>query len=74
MPKCHKCGEEIDELLARGSTPIDRKFTVSSDGSLNWGEAEGYDEVFEEYACPECGEALFRDQSKAIAFLKGDVQ
>jgi predicted RNA-binding Zn-ribbon protein involved in translation (DUF1610 family) len=75
MTKCSKCGEEIDELLARGSVPIDRRISLSSDGSLNWGEADtDFDEVFEEYVCPECGEVLFKDQLKAIAFLEGEVQ
>ena len=75
MSKCYKCGKEIDELIARGYVPMERKLAASSDGSPNWGEADtDFEEVFEDYACPECGETLFRDQLKAIAFLKGEVQ
>jgi len=71
MPKCPKCGEEIDYLKHCQSGReieyieeayhhvkiVDQEFI--DDGKVN------------DYECPKCNKVLFTDEVEAIAFLEG---
>jgi predicted RNA-binding Zn-ribbon protein involved in translation (DUF1610 family) len=68
MPKCPKCGEEIDHLInyCRGWEMF------AFDGEeYEYIDSFGVDES--EYACPECDETLFTDEEEASKFLKREA-
>jgi len=71
MPKCPKCGEDIDYLINYCKKPACFIFEVNEKGYPAYSlesEAENY--VDEEYVCPECDEVLFTDEQDAIKFLR----
>lgn len=74
--KCPKCGAEIDSLDDYSMCVQRFVFTVGSDGLGDYvdvGDSVSADEP-DDYKCPECGEVLFTDEEKALAFLKGEVK
>jgi len=68
MPKCPRCGEEIDYL--RNWQSGETEYRLFSNGTYE-GEDFVEDNKVNDYECPECSEVLFTDEEKAIAFLKG---
>ncbi len=75
MPKCPKCGAEIDHLRCFISGWKEREFKIE-DGSGQLGEDDGNfipSEVNDNtYECPECNKPLFTVEGEAVAFLKGE--
>jgi predicted RNA-binding Zn-ribbon protein involved in translation (DUF1610 family) len=65
MPKCPKCGEEIDHLINYCKSW--EKFYFDGE-DYNYIDTISTDE--NEYACPECDETLFYNEEEAIEFLK----
>jgi len=77
MPKCPKCGKEIDYL--RDFSPVweEYKLTINENGVVHCEFVDGgipMDDKDDEYECPECHEVLFTDVEDAIKFLKGDTK
>jgi transcription initiation factor IIE alpha subunit len=74
MPKCPKCGNDIDFLknYVSGITE-DFNFTVDAKGYPEYEHVDSYldDEAKNEFCCPECGATLFVDEKDAINFLLG---
>lgn len=70
MPKCPKCGKEIDCLNNWESGEMEYCL------SLNGYEGKDFveDGKVNEYECLECSEVIFTDEEKAIAFLKGEAK
>jgi transcription initiation factor IIE alpha subunit len=71
MPKCPKCGEEIDGLDNRTNAEVESYFIANNGG---WGEYLYTHNCYlndGDYMCPECGEVLFTDEKSALNFLKG---
>ena len=66
MPKCPKCGEEIDHLINVCSAW--KLYRFYSNGSYEWIDDVSGD--VNEYECPECNEVLFTDEAEAQKFLK----
>ena len=71
MPKCPKCGKEINKL-----------YNIQL-GEMCWemdedGEYENRVDLFVQHdetnfwECPECNERLFDNEEEAINFLKGE--
>jgi ribosomal protein S27AE len=71
MPKCPKCGKDIDTLLLQGKQVQTFRVSLGEDGLVYlWIDAsDGLED--EEYACPECGETLFTNDIDATDFLMG---
>jgi predicted RNA-binding Zn-ribbon protein involved in translation (DUF1610 family) len=69
MPKCPKCGAEIEFL----------KHYESGEMSSHYVDGEDTNEIFiadyktVEYECPECSEVLFKHESDAEEFLLGNT-
>lgn len=75
MPKCPKCGKEIDYL--RDFFPIwqEYKMTIDENGNAYY---ELVDDSLltnsgDEYKCPKCSAVLFRDEKEAVKFLRGET-
>ena len=68
MPRCPKCGEEIDHLVYWEKAW--RRAEFEADGEYHDWETHPTDSFY--YACPCCGEKLFRSEEKALNFLKRD--
>jgi predicted RNA-binding Zn-ribbon protein involved in translation (DUF1610 family) len=73
MPKCPKCGKEIDFLKNYVSNTTEEfNFSLNDKGEPVYEYVDaltyGSNSV---YACPECGEDLFTNEEDAIEFLKG---
>ena len=71
MPKCPKCGKEIDRL--RSFLPI-YDLTVDENGKEHY-EFINYSPVAikEHYICLKCRAVLFTDEEDAIKFLRGET-
>ena len=76
MPKCPKCGEEIDHLNLKS---IDGgEMSLSEDGEdgefqIDWNsDIYGEETLDTSASCPECGEKLFDDYEEASDFLRGN--
>jgi predicted RNA-binding Zn-ribbon protein involved in translation (DUF1610 family) len=70
MPKCPKCGKEINELHLYGKqTQLYRVWFDKGDLHYEWADSSS-DMESEEYLCPECGETLFTSEEEATEFLK----
>jgi predicted RNA-binding Zn-ribbon protein involved in translation (DUF1610 family) len=79
MPRCPRCGKEIDSILNVQSgymeyvLKIDKKngdydYQSSNDGFTT-------DDSLNDFCCPECHLSLFPDSEEdAIAFLRGEVE
>jgi uncharacterized C2H2 Zn-finger protein len=75
MPKCPKCGAEINELLYYAYELNHAHFYVNE----NTGRAEfhNWDTIPDtkgdpDFECPECEEVLFHSQEEAEKFLRGE--
>ena len=71
MPKCPKCGEEIEEL--RNYCEKTATFYVClKNGNLDYAlDSEGDDYTEGGFECPKCAEELFTSEDDAKAFLAG---
>lgn len=74
MPKCPKCGVEIDFLRDFSPMWAEYKLSVDDEGeNYEWADNTiSMDTVNHEYECPECNKVLFEDYDKAVEFLKGE--
>ena len=71
MPKCPKCGKEIDHL--RSFLPI-YDLTVDENGKKHYEFIEDSPVAIKEhYTCPECRTVLFTDEEEAVKFLRGET-
>lgn len=75
MPKCPKCGKEIDHLIFDGCERMTAKVELNSVDMVDYVDWDsfGFDEN-SEYKCPECGAVLFTDEEDAGAFLRGELK
>ena len=67
MPRCPKCGAEIDHLA--WFEKVWQKAIFNGENYSNWDTVsviEGY------YACPKCGAELFGAEEEARKFLRGE--
>jgi len=74
MPKCPKCGAEIDYLIAYVTNVAEEDiFRVDKDGNAEYEEVDvDYWGVETSFSCPECRETLFTHEEDAKNFLKGE--
>jgi len=74
MPKCPKCGAEIDYLIAYTTNLAEEDiFRVDKDGNAEYEEVGlDYWDTDTSFSCPECGKELFHKEEEAIRFLKGE--
>jgi len=72
MPKCPKCGKEIDYLF--DYSKVEQLFIFSlENGEPRYEAKDSFSlSLPDEWECPECGEVLFRSEEDAIKFLKGE--
>jgi uncharacterized protein (UPF0212 family) len=76
MPKCPKCGNEIDYLVC-GCEEISTYIVRLNESreALEWERVDC--ETLEDpdiYTCPECGTEIAHHYSEAVAFLKGEAK
>jgi len=77
MPRCPRCGKEIDYLYNYSAVWIEYKLTIGIGG---YEQYELMDDPVpigdrdDEYVCPECREVLFTSAEDAINFLKGNIK
>lgn len=74
MPKCPKCGAEIDYLVADRLTHIYQDVSLNHTGDLEYGdynEGSAENDEKEEFYCPECNALITSTYEGAIKFLKG---
>jgi DNA-directed RNA polymerase subunit RPC12/RpoP len=69
MPKCPRCGKEINELYLYGKQIQLFRVWFDEDLQHEWVNASS-DMESKEYDCPECGETLFTSEEEATEFLK----
>jgi len=77
MPKCPKCGKEIDYLWNYSAVWEEYKLTIGRDGYEQYefiDDSAPVDGIDDEYVCPECHEVLFTDEEDAVNFLKGNTK
>lgn len=76
MPKCPKCGREIDTLLNYETGCQTTEVKTDKDGELQWNvtsfNSDKDDNDLDKFLCPLCFEALFTDADEVIEFLKGE--
>jgi len=72
MPKCPKCGNEIDELINYSKGWEKHRFWIDSQGYPQYEMDEFIPDEGNEWECPECNEVLFTDEEEATKFLKGE--
>lgn len=69
--KCPVCKKEIDHLTAMGYVRVGRDFMIGPNNIYYWGEADtDFEEVFDEFLCPECGTVIASTQQDAEKYLK----
>ena len=69
---CPKCGKEIDSFIYSAFEQIEATAILVDNRRLeyiSWTSSGNIKD--EEYACPECGEVLFKNEDDAIKFLRG---
>jgi len=74
MPKCPKCGAEIDYLIAYTTNVAEEDiFRVDKSGGVEYDEV-GFDywDTSTTFSCPECEKILFRREEDAKKFLLGE--
>jgi len=74
MPKCPKCGAEIDYLHEFDKVEEKFRFSIDDNGLPDYAHLNYIAESEEviDFECPECDALLFEDEEKATAFLKGE--
>ena len=73
MPKCLKCGTEVDHLDTHVASAL-AHVCLDEDGDPESVREElGAEERSNEYFCPHCGQTLFHSEEDAVAFLKGEL-
>lgn len=70
MPKCPKCGKEIDYLKHWQQSSVSYEFTLDDEGYPNYDRDEIVGGEDSEWDCPECNEELFNNEEEATEFLK----
>lgn len=76
MPKCPKCGQEIDKLYRYRPSNIDVIIGIDESGEVVMSASDQFqmkepDEY--EYICPKCDETVTQNEEEAIRFLKEGV-
>ena len=77
MPRCPKCGKEIDHLVDYSPVWEEYELRVDTNGNVHWefmNNSVPMDAKDDEYECPECHKVLFTDAEDAINFLKGNTK
>ena len=74
MPKCPKCGKEIDHLVYQSYELVTATALLTPADIIDYisWESHGITRDPPEYKCPECGAVLFNKEEDAEAFLKGE--
>ena len=72
MPKCPKCGEEIDHLIYYAYELQKAYVGLDAYGNLEYGnwDSLGVTKGEPDYECPKCKEVLFHDEEEARRFLQ----
>lgn len=70
MPKCPKCGKEIEELRNYSARTDSFAVTLTKSGYLDYAHLNDSDYDDGVFCCPECDEELFSTEKEAITFLK----
>lgn len=71
MPKCPKCSKEIDELVwIETNATVFYKVNLNAEKELSYEQDETQSDGENWFQCPECQEELFREEEKAVKFLK----
>ena len=76
MPKCPKCGKEIDYLVDYSPAWQKYEMRIDKNGDAHYefvDDSLPIDTIDDEYECPECGEVLFTDEEEAVKFLRGET-
>jgi len=76
MPKCPKCGKEIDYLVDYSPAWQKYEMRIDKNGDAHYefvDDSLPIDTIDDEYECPECSEVLFTDEEEAVKFLKGEI-
>jgi len=74
MPKCPKCGADIDHLSQWRKTEDKFHFSLGEGEDVITEmclprDSQAYDAS--DYECPECSEVIFHDYETAVDFLAG---
>ena len=69
MPKCPKCGCEIDHLIYYVKEYNTYEFRIDSKGYKSYTYIDTYDKEDEEYLCPECEETIATTEEEAEEIL-----
>jgi hypothetical protein len=72
MPKCPKCGKEIDYLYCYAYKLEKARFYISSNNRTKYSNWKGICRGDLVYDCPKCGELLFASEEEAEKFLRGN--
>jgi hypothetical protein len=72
MPRCPKCGKEIDSLKHYQTCLVKWDFYIDENVNEYFENEDMLDGWDSKWACPECDETLFFDIEDAINFLKGN--
>lgn len=75
MPKCPKCGKEIDYLKDYFPVWQEYNMRINENGEEYYefvDDSIPMDEMNDEFECPECCEILFRNHDDAVKFLRGE--
>lgn len=74
VPKCPKCGKEINHLHNVQNAVDEWEFRVV-DGRARYDEVHTYpaSDDRNDFECPECWELLFKSEEEAIRFLSGQL-
>ncbi|RLG34529.1 hypothetical protein DRN97_02350 [Methanosarcinales archaeon] len=76
MPRCPKCGKEIDHLKDFSPVWQEYKMTIDENSDAHYefvDDSLPIDSMNDEYQCPECEEVLFTYADDAIKFLRGET-
>jgi len=72
MINCPECNEKINKLEANAKTTLIWDFSLDQNNEAEYDNMiinDDTDDTF--YICPFCNKTLFRDEDKAVNFLKG---
>jgi predicted RNA-binding Zn-ribbon protein involved in translation (DUF1610 family) len=78
MPKCPRCGKEIDSITNIQSGYMEYVLKVDENGDHDYTTPElpfTPDDSLNDFCCPECNLSLFPDdEENAVAFLRGEIE